>query len=111
MREETRRAVANAVLPRGEGGHRALFSQEANAWTQMGWTDGGFFDHGANAHVVRTDEGLFHHGLNQHIRLEVEGSQFRGYDHDSERRFNGTVQGQTVIVYDPAAGRHYLFKL
>ena len=111
MREETRRAVANAVLPRGEGDHRALFSQEANAWTNMSWTDGGFFDHGAGAHVVRTDEGLFHHGLGDHIRLEVEGSQFRGYDHGSQRAFNGAVQGANVIIHDPKAGRHYLFKL
>lgn len=111
MREETRRAIANAVLPKGEGDHRALFSQEANAWTNMGWTDDGFFDHGAQAHVARTDGGLYHHGLAAHILLEAEGTQFTGFDHASGRRFNGTVQGGTVILYDPAAGRHYLYKL
>lgn len=111
MREETRRAIANAVLPRGEDSHRALYSKTANAWTNMTWSADGFFDHGAGAHVVRTDEGLYHHGLGAHIRLEVEGTQFHGYDHASERRFNGTVQGDTAIVYDPEAKRHHLYRL
>lgn len=111
MREETRRAIANAVLPKGGPGHRAVFSKTANAWTNMTWSEDGFFDHAANAHVVRTDEGLYHHGLAAHIRLEVEGTQFRGYDHASERRFHGTVQGDTAIVYDPQAKRHHLYRL
>lgn len=111
MREETRRAIANAVLPRSGEGHRALFSKTAGAWTNMTWSEDGFFDHASNAHVVRTDEGLYHHGLGAHIRLEVEGSQFRGYDHASDGRFNGTVQGTTAVIYDPGAGGHHLYRL
>lgn len=111
MQEETRRAIANAVLPKGEDAARALFSQTANAWTNFSFTREGFFDHGAAAHIARVDGGFYHHGLGAHVLLEVDGSQFRGFDHGSGRHFNGVVQGATAIVYDVEAQRHHLYKL
>ena len=111
MKEEIRRAIANAAAPRGEGEHRAVFSQDAGGWTNMSWTDEGFFDHGAQAHVTLTPEGFYHHGLGVHVRLEREGSQLRGFDHGSGRHFNGTVQGKHVIVRDIETGRAHRFEV
>ncbi len=111
MQEEIRRAVANAVLPKGDEEARPVFSQTANTWTNFTWTQEGFFDHDASAHVAKVDGGFYHHGLGAHVLLEVEGSQFRGFDHGSGRHFNGVVQGATAIVYDPEVQRHHLYKL
>jgi hypothetical protein len=106
---ETLRAIAAAAAPAPEGQARAFFSKTVNGWSNVTGTAEGFFDHAANAHVSRTDAGLFHHGLNNHIRFEADGSQFKGFDHGSQRHFIGTVQGENVVIVDQLSGANHLY--
>jgi hypothetical protein len=109
MQIETLRAIAAAAAPPAMGKHRAYFSKTVNGWSNVSGTADGFFDHAANAHVSRTDTGVFHHRLSNHIRFEVEGTQFKGFDHASQRHFTGSVQGGNIVILDSLSGANHLY--
>jgi len=109
MQIETLRAIAVAAAPPAEGKHRAYFSKTVNGWSNASGTAGGFFDHAAEAHVSRTETGFFHHGLGSHVRFEAEGTQFKGFDHASQRHFTGSVQGGAIVILDNLSGANHLY--
>jgi hypothetical protein len=106
---ETLRAIAVAAAPPENGKARAFFSKTVNGWSNVTGTAEGFFDHAAGAHISRTETGVFHHGLNSHIRFEAVGSQFKGFDHGSQRHFFGSVQGENIVICDQITGANHLY--
>jgi len=58
------------------------------------------YDHTQNCHVTGTLPVLFHHGRRQHVDMDLDGNQFSGLDHGTGSRFEGSVSGRMVSLFD-----------
>lgn len=111
MKEETRRAIAHAVVATTLGKSRLeVYSYEKAHHTLFNSSGSGGYDHDAGAQItVVNDTGnvLFHHGTNSYIVLNVSGTNFSGCDVGCRHDFKGTVNGCIVQIYDFGEWRYF----
>jgi hypothetical protein len=108
MKEEIRRAIAHAaVVQIGGTAHSHIYSYNEGHHTLFSGSGAGGFDHAAGAHVLASGSNLYHPGLASHILLKVHGRNFNGYDHESGSHFSGSVNGNSVQLYDCGEGRYF----
>jgi hypothetical protein len=72
------------------------------------------YDHDAGCHISgnvdQSKLALFHHGNTKHLNIDINGSQFNGYDYDTGH-FQGTVNGASVTIFDHGEGAHFSYSL
>ncbi len=65
--------------------------------------------------VERTSPVLPRHpddyGRGAHISLNLNGTQFSGYDHGSGRHYSGKINGNSVMIYDYETSQHHYFNV
>ena len=54
---------------------------------------------------------FFHSVANCSISLQFNGMQFSGQDGGTDRNFNGSVQNETVRLYDYDEGKYFSYVL
>jgi hypothetical protein len=108
MKEETRRAIANAVAARVNGRPpSSVYSYESGRRAPMSPS----YDYEAQAHISDSGAGLYHYGTANHINLNVNGHNFSGYDYDEGHHFSGSVNGSSVQIYDYGEGRYFNYSV
>jgi hypothetical protein len=70
------------------------------------------YDHSAGCHVTGASNGsLYHYGNGAHVGINVNGSQFQGYDYDAGNHYSGQVNGNAVTMYDHGEGVHFQYSM
>ena len=94
MKEETRRAIAHAAVPRISGNPKPnIYSYERGTHSFFSGRGAGGYYYEVGARVSRTGDKLFHYGTGGHIKLTVSGKAFSGFDYSSGHHYRGTVNG------------------
>jgi hypothetical protein len=71
----------------------------------------GVYDHARRAHISGGGRSLYDHTERCHISLNVNGTEFDGYEYKSQSHFQGTVQGNDVLFYDFKERKHYHYAI
>ena len=57
------------------------------------------------------DLSFFHSVENVTISMKLDGVRFKGHDSGMEKDFTGSVNGNTVMIYDDSDCRNYYYEL
>jgi hypothetical protein len=108
MKEETRRAVAFAVLAPEEGNKDCeIYSYDKDRRSKFTGNSNDFLDGDMGARVTRFGPDLYHYGLWQYVSLTVTDRSFSGYDHGAKCHFEGVIKDWTVQLYDHGEARYF----
>lgn len=69
------------------------------------------YDHSRNAHLTGTVSNLYDHGEQSHLSLTVKDTTFEGHDHKSGCHFSGSINGQSVVIYDHESSQHHQYNI
>ncbi|HME00678.1 MAG TPA: hypothetical protein VKM93_25520 [Terriglobia bacterium] len=73
------------------------------------------FDHDQQCHISGSGNGfqysLYHHGENRLMSLNLQGSFFSGHDYGCSASFTGTVQDDSISLFEPATCRQFSYSL
>jgi len=54
---------------------------------------------------------LFHYGNRKHISLELDSTNYNGYDYDTGSHYTGSVNGNAITLYDYEQTSYYHYIL
>ncbi len=73
------------------------------------------FDHEQRCHISGSGNGfqysLYHHGENRLMSLTLQGSVFSAHDYGRSASFTGTVQDDSISLFEPATCRQFSYSL
>jgi len=73
------------------------------------------FDHDRRCHISGSGNGfqysLYHHGENRLISLTLQGSVIGGHDYGRSASFTGTVEDNSISLFEPATCRQFSYSL
>jgi hypothetical protein len=73
------------------------------------------FDHDQRCHITGSGDGvqhfLYHHGEKLFVNLTVQGNDFSGHDYGHSTRFSGTVEDNSVSLYEHVTCRQFSYSL
>lgn len=72
------------------------------------------YDYSTSSHFSSTSAGkldFYDYETSTQVRLKVEGSDFLGYDCHSSQNFSGTIDGNTISLYEHETSQSYSYRV
>src|SRR5689334_1877585 len=107
MKEEARRKIAFAAAAAAGARGSSIYSYTAGGHTNMGGSDGSYYDHDSGSHFSDT----YDYGSGSHWSINIQGESFSGYHYGSGDHFSGTVCDGCVQLYDYGDGSWHNYQV
>ncbi|MBC2579977.1 hypothetical protein [Clostridium sp. DJ247] len=115
MRDYTRRSVAYAVSDILCMNKQSVYDYaDGKHYPFSG--NGDIYDYTEKCYISYSKSNvskyeLFHYKHRKYIELEMGTGNFKGFDFDSRKHFEGTIKGTGIEIYDYEFGKWYYYSI
>lgn len=116
MQAHTRRAIAYIAgrlisSSRASAVYDYSESRYVNFSGDVSFQNVNVYDYDQRCYVSGSLGSLYHYGNRSYVQLDVNGTNFRGYDYDTRNNLSGNVSGSAVSLYDYGTSAYFNYSV